>query len=108
MPAGERENSEEVSLMKNNTTTKHADSCVASVRVRRVDQRRVAPVTVGALGTAVSIVMPNALPIALPIAWVCLASVDAPFTGVIGVSTGSTFAYKTLDVARSRRGRPPV
>lgn len=108
MPAGERENSEEVSLMKNTTTTKHADSCVASVRLRRVDQRRVAPVTVGALGTAVSIATPITLPITLPTAMVCLAMVDAPFTGVIGDSTGSTFAYKTPCVARSLRGRPPV
>ena len=108
LPAGERENSEEVSLMKNNTTTKHADSCVASVRLRRAGRRLVAPVTVGAQGTGVSIATPIALPMTLPIALVRLAAVDAPFTGVIGVSTGATFAYKTSDVVRSLSGRPPV
>ena len=92
--------------MKNNTTTKHADSCVASVRLRRAGRRLVAPVTVGAQGTGVSIATPIAM--TLPIALVRLAAVDAPFTGVIGVSTGATFAYKTSDVVRSLSGRPPV
>ena len=90
--------------MKNNTTTKHADFCVASVRLRQAGQRHVAPVAVGDQGTAVSI----ALPIGRSIAMVRLAAVDAPFTGVIGVSTGATFAYKTSDVVRSLPGRPPV
>lgn len=90
--------------MKNNTSTKNADVCVASVRLRRAGQRRVAPVTVGVQGTAVSI----ALPIASPIAMVRLAAVDAPFTGVLSVCTSATFAYKTSDVVRSLRGRPPV
>ncbi|MEO5745645.1 MAG: hypothetical protein ABIQ53_13790 [Terracoccus sp.] len=94
--------------MKNNTTTRHADICVASVRLRRAGQRHVAPVTVGAQGTGVSVVTPIALPMALPIALVRLAAVDAPCTGVIGVSTGATFAYKTSDVVRSLPGRPPV
>ena len=94
--------------MKNNTTTKHAASCVASVRLRRAGQRLFAPINVGAQGTGVSIAMPIALPMALPIALVRLAAVDAPFTGVIGVSTGSTFAYKNSDVVRSLPGRPPV
>ena len=94
--------------MKNNTSTKHADSCVASVRRRRAGRRLVAPVTVGAQGTGVSIATPIALPMTLPIALVRLAAVDAPFTGVIGVSTGATFAYKTSDVVRSLSGRPPV
>ena len=86
--------------MKNITATKNAAVCVASARLRRADQCLLAPVTVGGQGTAVSI--------ASPIAMVRLAAVDAPFTGVIGVSTGASFAYKTSDVVRSLPGRPPV
>ncbi len=90
--------------MKNNTATKNADFCVAAVRLRQAGRRLVAPVSVGVQGTAVSI----ALSIATPIAMVRLDAVDAPFTGVVGDSTGATFAYKTSDVARSLPGRPPV
>ncbi len=90
--------------MKNNTATINADFCVASVRLRQAGRRLVAPVSVGVQGTAVSV----DLSIATPIAMVRLAMVDAPSTGVVGVSTGATFAYKTSDVARSLPGRPPV
>ena len=90
--------------MKINTTTKNADVCVASVRVRQAGQRHVAPVAVGVQGTALSI----ALPIVLSIPMVRRAAVDVPFTGVLSVSTGATFAYKTSDVVRSLRGRPSV
>lgn len=86
--------------MKNIATTKNAEVCVASVRLRQAGQGRVAAVTLGDQGTAVST--------ALPIAMVRLAAVDAPFTGDLRVSTGATFAYKTSDVVRSLQGRPPV
>lgn len=90
--------------MKNNTATRNADFCVASVRLPQAGRRLVAPVSVGVRGTAVS----AALPIATPIAMLRLDAVDAPFAGVSSVSTGATFAYKNSDVVRSLRGRPPV
>ena len=95
--------------MKNINATKNAAVCVASMRLRQAGQGRVAAVTGGDRGTAVSIATPIASPNFLPIALVGLAAFDATFTGVsIGISTGATFAYKTSDVARSLQGRPPV
>ncbi|MDN5768227.1 MAG: hypothetical protein L0H96_17645 [Humibacillus sp.] len=90
--------------MKNNTATRNADFCVASVRLRQAGRRLVAPVSVGVRGTAVS----TALSVATPIAMLRLDAVDAPFTGISNVFTGATFAYKNSDVARSLPGRPPV
>ena len=81
------------------TMTMNAATCVLSVRPR-AGQIRLADSTFEAQGTTVSVaaVMGGRV-----------ADLRAPITGDVSV-LGRTFApaYKTIDVVRSRSGRPPV
>jgi len=86
--------------MDNTTMTMNAVSCVLSVRLRpTTGQVRLAATHAPEQGTTVSIaaVMGGRV-----------ADFRAPIQGDFSVA-GLTFpAYKTLDVVRSRSGRPPV
>ena len=82
------------------TMTMHAASCVLSVRPRAAGQIRLADTRVMGQGTAVSIAAVNGGRV---------ADFRTPSQGDVSV-LGRTFApaYKTIDVVRSRLGRPPV
>ncbi len=86
--------------MDNTTMTMSAVSCVLSVRLRpTTGDVRLAATRAPEQGTTVSIaaVMGGRV-----------ADFRAPIQGDVSVA-GLTFpAYKTLDVVRSRSGRPPV
>ena len=82
------------------TMTMNAATCVLSVRPRAAGQIRLADSTFMGKGTTVSVAA-------------AMGGRDAdfraPITGEVSV-LGRTFvpAYKTIDVVRSRSGRPPV
>ena len=87
--------------MDNTTMTMNAVSCVLSVRLRpTTGQVRLADIQAPEQGTTVSIAAGMGGRV---------ADFRAPITGDVSV-TGLTFApaYKTIDVVRSRSGRPPV
>ncbi|GAB3877400.1 hypothetical protein [Terrabacter terrigena] len=82
------------------TMTMNAATCVLSVRPRAAGQIRLADSTFEAQGTTVSVaaVMGGRV-----------AGFRAPITGDVSVlGRTSASAYKTIDVVRSRSGRPPV
>ncbi|NUO91491.1 MAG: hypothetical protein HOQ18_11830 [Dermatophilaceae bacterium] len=82
------------------TMTMNAATCVLSVRPRAAGQIRLADSTFEAQGTTVSVaaVMGGRV-----------ADFRAPITGDVSVlGLTSAPAYKTIDVVRSRSGRPPV
>ena len=87
--------------MDNTTMTMNAVSCVLSVRLRpTTGQVRLSRPSAPEQGTTVSVaaVMGGRV-----------ADFSAPIQGDVSVA-GLTFApaYKTIDVVRSRSGRPPV
>ena len=87
--------------MDNTTMTMNAVSCVLSVRLRpTAGQVRLAAIHAPERGTTVSVVA---------FMGGRLADFRAPIQGDVSVA-GLTFApaYKTIDVVRSRSGRPPV
>jgi hypothetical protein len=82
------------------TMTMNAATCVLSVRPRAAGQIRLADSLFEGQGTTVSIaaVMGGRV-----------ADFRAPITGDVSVlGLTSAPAYKTIDVVRSRSGRPPV
>ena len=82
------------------TMTMNAATCVLSVRPRAAGQIRLADTRDMGQGTTVSIaaVMGGRV-----------ADFRAPITGDVSVlGLTSAPAYKTIDVVRSRSGRPPV
>ena len=86
--------------MENTTMTMNAVACVLSVRPRPVGQHLLADLHAQGQGTTVSVVARRGRGLA-----VFGALVEGVVTG-----TAITFDpdYKPIDVARSRRGRPPV
>ena len=85
----------------NTTITMNAVSCVLSVRLRpTTGQVRLADIQAPEQGTTVSIAAVNGGRV---------ADFRLPSQGDVSV-LGRTFApaYKTIDVVRSRLGRPPV
>jgi hypothetical protein len=87
--------------MDNTTMTMHAVSCVLSVRLRpTTGDVRLAATRAPEQGTTVSIAA---------LMGSRVADFRAPIQGDVSVA-GLTFApsYKTIDVVRSRSGRPPV
>ena len=85
--------------MDNNTMTMSAASCVLVARLRpATGEIRLAATRVQGQGTTVSVAMGSRV-----------ADFRAPIQGGVSVAD-QTFApaYKTLDVVRSRSGRPPV
>lgn len=82
------------------TMTMNAATCVLSVRPRAAGQIRLADFTFGAQGTTVSVAAPMGGRV---------GDFRAPITGDVSVlGLTSAPAYKTIDVVRSRSGRPPV
>lgn len=87
--------------MDNTTMTMNAVSCVLSVRLRpTTGDVRLTATRAPEQGTTVSIAA---------LMGGRVADFRAPFQGDVSVA-GRTFApaYKTIDVVRSRSGRPPV
>ena len=85
--------------MDNTTMTMNAVSCVLSVRLRpTTGDVRLAAIHAPEQGTTVSVAAQGGR----------VVGFRAPIQGDVSVA-GLTFpAYKTLDVVRSRSGRPPV
>ncbi|GAA2744614.1 hypothetical protein GCM10009868_22940 [Terrabacter aerolatus] len=87
--------------MDNTTMTMNAVSCVLSVRLRpTTGDVRLAATRAPEQGTTVSVAARTGSRV---------ADFRAPFQGDVSViRLTSAPAYKTLDVVRSRSGRPPV
>lgn len=87
--------------MDNTTMTMNAVSCVLSVRLRpTTGQVRLAAFDAPVQGTGVSIAA---------VMGARVADLRSPIQGDVSVAgLGFAPAYKTLDVVRSRCGRPPV